>query len=355
MSQEIYILTDKKYSSIAERISNNIYINKLYYADEFELTADILLDMAINCPLDYFYVIVADKEIIFPEFDFTFKPAKWDSKYLHIWDNDKTIRLFNKIEVLKNPANFTDKALSIGNIDLKNISKKIYEYPTFDIVFLSYDESYADENYNNLKLRFPRAKRIHGVTGILEAHKKAAALADTNMVYIVDADAEISPTFKFDYYPNSFDADSVHVWHSQNPINGLEYGYGGIKLFPTKKLLEYTGSPIDFTTNISENFKVMSELSNVTRFNTDPFSCWRSAFRECTKLASGIIPNQDNTETEERLRIWCTIGEDQQFGDFAILGANEGMEFGKTYINQPEYLRLINDYNWLQSKFEDGS
>ena len=31
------------------------------------------------------------------------------------------------------------------------------------------------------------------------------------------------------------------------------------------------------------------QVSNITAFNTDPFNTWRSAFRECTKLASAII------------------------------------------------------------------
>ena len=108
----------------------------------------------------------------------------------------------------------------------------------------------------------------------------------------------------------------MHVWYSRNPVNDLIYGYGGIKLFPRDMLLNYKGSPIDFTTSVSSKFKVIPEVSNVTRFNTDPFSAWRSGFRECTKLASKLIPNQDNKETEERLAIWCSKGADREFGEW---------------------------------------
>jgi hypothetical protein len=40
-----------------------------------------------------------------------------------------------------------------------------------------------------------------------------------------------------------------------------------------------------------------------------------------------------------------------EFGKYSIAGAIEGANFGKTYSNQPEMLRLINDFNWLREKF----
>ena len=40
----------------------------------------------------------------------------------------------------------------------------------YDIVFISYQEPNADENYNKLLKRFPLAKRVHGVKGIHQAH-----------------------------------------------------------------------------------------------------------------------------------------------------------------------------------------
>ena len=270
---------------------------------------------------------------------------------MHIWNNDTTVRLFNTNEIKKNPAKFTDAELEKGNIKLKIISDRIYTYPIFDIIFLGYDETYADINYQKLKDKFPRTKRIIGIKGIYEAHKAAALIARSDMFYVVDADAEILPTFNFDYQPPSFDRQSVHVWHSYNPVNNLEYGYGGIKLFPTKLLLSYEGDPIDFTTNISNSFKIIPEVSNITKFNTDPFSAWRSAFRECVKLSSKIIPNQNNTETEHRLSVWCSEGEDKEFGNFVIEGAKKGRDFGSTFKDQPKMLRLINDFNWLEKQF----
>lgn len=44
----------------------------------------------------------------------------------------------------------------------------------YDIVFISYNEPNAEKNWESLKQRFPSAKRVDGVKGIHEAHKKAA-------------------------------------------------------------------------------------------------------------------------------------------------------------------------------------
>jgi hypothetical protein len=52
--------------------------------------------------------------------------------------------------------------------------------------------------------------------------------------------------------------------------------------------------------------------------------------------------------------VWCTVGENSEFGEFAIMGANEGREYGTKYINQPEMIGLINDFSWLEEKFSNS-
>ena len=108
----------------------------------------------------------------------------------------------------------------------------------------------------------------------------------------------------------------------------------------------------DMTTSISSKFKVMNEISNITAFNTDPFNTWKSAFRECAKLSSKIINNQNEEETNERLKTWTTVGHDRQYGEYALAGAMAGMEFG---LSGGSDLRLINDFNWLKEKFNGNA
>ena len=222
----------------------------------------------------------------------------------------------------------------------------------FDIIFISYNENEADENYANLKSRFGYAKRVHGVEGIHKAHIEAAKIAVTEMFWIVDADAIILDSFDFSFIPDIHNQDAVHVWTSTNPINNLEYGYGGVKLFPRQLTLDMDVSKPDMTTSISEKLVVMPEISNITAFNVDEFSTWRSAFRECAKLASKTIDRQNEDETNERLQIWTTVGGNVPFGKYAIAGAIAGREFG---LSSKSNLQLINDYNWLEKQFKNNN
>ena len=221
----------------------------------------------------------------------------------------------------------------------------------YDIVFISYQEPNADDNWKALKSRFPMAKRIHGVKGIHQAHIAAAKKCFTKMFWIVDSDAMIMDDFNFDYEVPSHQQDHVHVWRSKNPVNDLVYGYGGIKLFPRRMTMHMDTSKPDMTTSITGKFKAMPQLSNVTAFNTGPFETWKSAFRECTKLASKIIDRQKNEETENRLHIWQTVGKDRPYGEFALRGAQAGSAYGKASQGDIEALKKINDFEWLLEKF----
>ena len=232
-----------------------------------------------------------------------------------------------------------------------------------DVIFLSYDEPTADENFELLQLFAPHAKRVHGVDGILNAHKECAKASSTNYFYVVDADAIIDELFTFKFnpsnqkevYPGVTEDKCVYTWRSLNPVNKLVYGYGAVKLFPKRQLLESEEFKVDMTTTIGCPFVPKFQISNITAFNTDPFSTWKGAFRETTKLASSIIPNRDNTDNEYRLKIWCERGIKADFGEYSIMGAQQGRDFGNYYRNKPQTLHLINDYKWLREKFDEST
>ena len=220
----------------------------------------------------------------------------------------------------------------------------------YDIVFISYAEPTAEENYQNLKQDFPFVKRIHGVKGIHRAHVEAAKIVNTDCFFVVDGDAVITNDFKFDYFAFG-DTDTVRVWRSINPINNLEYGYGGVKLLPTQKTLYMDTTTTDMTTSISDKFEAMPVISNITAFNTDPFNTWKSAFRECAKLASKTIDRQNEDETNERLKTWTSVAKGR-YSEYALDGARSGMEFGLSNSND---LELINDFVWLEEQFNGNT
>jgi hypothetical protein len=172
------------------------------------------------------------------------------------------------------------------------------------------------------------------------------------MFWVVDADAIIENSFDFsiEYIPfynvqaRNILKEIVHVWRSRNPITGLEYGYGGVKLLPTKMTLEMDTSTTDMTTSISKHFKVMPDISNITAFNTDAYSTWRSAFRECVKL---VINN--DAESLDRLKVWLELNNTVPYGFYAYLGALAGQAYGEKNASNKEALSKINDFTWLQA------
>ncbi len=230
-----------------------------------------------------------------------------------------------------------------------------------DVFMLTYGEPEADVNFRLLKQAAPNAKRIDNVAGLLEAHQAAAEESTTDYFYICDADAIIQENFQFKFEPNARreaypgvpETECVFTYRSHNPVNDLIYGYGGLKLFPKRNLLATKEFKVDMTTSIGAPFVSKFEIANTTAFNTDPFNAWRSAFRECTKLSSNIIDNNIQIDDIYRLEVWCTRGEKRRYGEYAVLGAQQGKEFGTYYKNDTESLRKINDWQWLKATFEE--
>ena len=292
-------------------------------------------------------------------FDLYFDPN--DGKYDHDRKENHTFKhLFNGTEIYNNSLTLFSKDKKIGQREFKHrflIEKKEHDqlvsrHRLYDVVFISYNEPNADLNFNKLISKCPRAKRVHGVKGIHQAHIAAAKLCDTDMFWVVDGDAIIEDNFDFDLVMSSYDIDCVHVWRSRNPINDLEYGNGGVKLLPRLLTLAMDVTTPDMTTSISKKFKAMDDVSNTNSFNTDEFTTWRSAFRECCKLASRVIERQYEDETQQRLDTWCSVGSDRPFGTYAIKGAQMGRQYGLANKNNPEALRKINDFEWLKEQFD---
>jgi len=223
----------------------------------------------------------------------------------------------------------------------------------YDIVFISYNEPCSTDRYIELLKGHHHNKisRVQNIKGIHQAHIAAANQANTSMFYVVDADASILPNFKFNLKLEPTEEDTVYVWRSVNPINGLEYGYGGVKLLPRQLSIDMEVSNIDMTTSISKKFKPFIEISNITQFNVDPLCTWRSSFRECVKLSSKAIQGQLDKETIERLKIWRFNNSQALFAEYSRGGASAGEWYGSTYKDDPEALTKINDFEWLEHQF----
>ena len=307
-----------------------------------------------------FWAIWPEIEIIDESvFDFYFDPN--DGKYDHDRRENHIFKhQFNDQEIFVNGPILFSKEKIISQkefnhrflIEKKEHDRLVSKHRPYDVVFISYNEPNADQNYSNLLKICPRAKRVHGVKGIHQAHIEAAKLCTTDMVWVVDGDAIIENNFNFNLSISSYDIDCVHVWCSRNSINNLEYGNGGVKLLPRLLTLSMNTNTTDMTTSISKKFKSVEEISNINQFNTDEFSTWRSAFRECCKLASRVIERQYEKETQQRLDIWCSVGSDKPFGKYAIAGAQLGRAYGEKNKTNLNKLKKINDFDWLYMTYK---
>ena len=345
-----YLIDKKEHAEIVSRYRYNRYVLSSY---------DDYTDILKNEIQPMFWGIWPEIDIIDNTvFDLYFDPN--DGKYDHDRKENHAFKhMINNAETYSNGIVLLSKNKIIGQREFKHrflIEKKehdrlVSKHHVYDVVFVSYNEPNADENYNKLLDICPRAKRVHGVKGIHQAHINAAKLCDTDMIWVVDGDAVIENNFNFNLVMSSYDIDCVHVWRSLNPINNLEYGNGGVKLLPRQLTLDMNTKTSDMTTSISKKFKAMNSISNTNAFNTDEFATWRSAFRECCKLSSRSIERQYEEETKLRLDTWCSVGIEKPFGIHAIKGAQAGRLYGETNKNNPEALNKINDFDWLQEQF----
>ncbi len=142
------------------------------------------------------------------------------------------------------------------------------------------------------------------------------------------------------------------MWKAENSVNGLTYGYGGVKLLPRRAVLRVSTSVTDFTTSISNYFHVMDEVASITVINDSPYDAWRAGFRECVKLASGVIRESNSEENLDRLMHWQTYTQPVPNRAYVLMGAVAGDQYGTDHANDPMALGMINDWGWLRNKFE---
>lgn len=215
-----------------------------------------------------------------------------------------------------------------------------------DVIFISNGEPMAEENWLTLARICPWAKRSDGVTGREAAYKAAASMSTTPWFYAVFAKTEVLPTFKFDFYPDYFQEPKHYIFHSRNPLNGLEYGAMNINLYNRQLVLD-TDPGLDFT--LSKAHTVVPECISISRFNTDPWITWRSAFRETMKLQREVVLGA-GPEIQHRLNVWCTEAEGEN-AEYCIQGALDGVEYHNSVNGDYEALKLSFDWAWCKEYY----
>jgi hypothetical protein len=207
----------------------------------------------------------------------------------------------------------------------------------YDVVYISYDEPNAEANWSNVLKYIPTAKRVSGVKGIATAHMAAAELSTTRRTLTIDGDNFLidSITDQTINIPELKDNTLIN-WPGKNIVNGLRYGNGSIKLWPTDILAKRStnelaepgsGKSIDYNTSITSQVIFHRHFSEV-RMNGSPLQAWRTGFREGFKLCLGNGKRFNDMEVwaggTVRLGVWMNVGADVENGIWTILGARMG-------------------------------
>ena len=237
----------------------------------------------------------------------------------------------------------------------------------FDIVFISYDEPNADENYADLLDKCPWAKRSHGVWGSDAAHKAAAAIAETDRFIGIDADNIVRPDFfNVEVDMDKITSSDVISWAGKNTINGLVYGNGGIKCWPrgvVNNMRTHEAAPeddaraqVDFCWNI--NYIQMNNVYCDVMNNGSPLQAWRAGFREGVKmgLVDGDVVDPSHLKqvvhhkNYQRLLAWMSVGEDAPNGLWAIYGARQGCHMTNVQRHNWDW-KNVRDFDFLSNMF----
>lgn len=242
---------------------------------------------------------------------------------------------------------------------------EIVDIAELDCIYLTYDEPKADEFWAKISSNLPWAKRVHGVKGSDAAHKAAAAASDTERFILIDGDN--LPNFDFfnqQLRINNVNKDCVYRWRAYNNVNGLTYGNGGISSW-TKTFVQNMrtheatdGSDETVVEFCFDNkYWAMHDVWSITYPNQSQYHAWRAGFREGVKLCldqGRRVTLEDFEKTwqgnRHNLEIWCTVGRDVEFGEWAIYGARAGA-FLTMFEDSWDYTE-VRDFDLLKNIYD---
>jgi len=229
----------------------------------------------------------------------------------------------------------------------KTYSRNLVDKP-LDVVFISNGEKIAEKNWEHLQ-KILRGKpnrlvRSDGVDGRVAAYQAALRISETPWAFCVFAKLTVDENFDWSWQPDRMQKNKHYIFHAQNPINGLEYGHMAMIAYHKELTLHNEAQGLDFT--MDQEHEVVPVLSGVANYADDPWTAWRSAFREAIKLKDA----KSTIDTEYRLKQWLTKGEGA-IGYWSKQGAADGVAYYEKVNGNFDELRKTYEWKWLQEYF----
>ena len=303
-------------------------------------TSDDLVDVIRASKFDTPYILF--KRDIDPTVDFA--PILWRDRAVHTFNRANSVSLV--------PREIT-----------AHLKHQIYDYPyvlkqkerflgdkNLDIIYISNGEPDAEQWYNHLLTTVSKAgatnwvRRVKDVDGRANAYKAAANASQTDWFFAVFAKLEVSATFDWSWQPDYLQEPKHYIFHSRNPVNGLEYGHMGVIAYNRRLVLETKDSGLDFT--LSKAHAVVPVVSATAHYNTTPELTWRTAFREVLKLKDDVVKTA-SIESQYRMDTWLTQAEGLH-AEWSLQGAADAVDYYNA-VNG-DYTELMRSFEWAWLK-----
>jgi hypothetical protein len=255
------------------------------------------------------------------------------------------------------PLDPAASAVIVPKTAVPYIKTQLYDYPhidrtcrgtlqsqPLDIVFIANGESNAEANWQHLSqcvARLPnRLSRVDRVPGRAAAYQAAARASSTAWFFAVFAKLEVSSTFDWAWQPDCLQQPKHYIFHAHNPVTGLEYGHMAMIAYNCQLTLSNPAQGLDFT--LEQPHEVVPVLSGTARYADDPWTAWRTAFREAVKLRQ----NLPNIESQYRLTRWLTSGTGL-VAQWSQQGARDGVAYYESVDGDFVSLRCTYEWSWL--------
>ena len=111
---------------------------------------------------------------------------------------------------------------------------------------------------------------------------RTCTVSTTPWFFVVPGKLKIDKSFNFNYQPDRLQIPKHYIFNAINPVTGLTYGHQGMVLYNKNLVLNNNGNSLDFT--MHDPHQVVDLISGTATGDTDNYSTWRTAFRECIKL-----------------------------------------------------------------------
>ena len=218
-----------------------------------------------------------------------------------------------------------------------------------DVIFISYKEPNAEENYKDLLSKFPYAKRVHGITGIYEAYYEASKLNSSDCFITVDGDTVVWDNLK-DIEFNFTSDNQLIRYPTRNNVLGIVNASGSIKCM-SKNIFNYITKD-NFDKNVEwyrcDNIELIDN-NNIcvgeSIINSSPYQAFCAGFREAFKTYS-LFGNSKKFKMRYTLS-WCKEYEVKN-GKSSAFGARLGFLHA---IDDTISLVDVNNFEFLEELF----